>query len=55
MGAFAVQSSDQSLEVLVARIRHMIVGRPALVGLLAIVALFIVAACNSGSGGGTGY
>ena len=38
-----------------ARVRHAIASRPALVGVLAIVASFIVAACNNGSGGGTGY
>jgi hypothetical protein len=41
--------------VLVSRIHHAIASRPALIGALAIVATLIVAACNNGSGGGTGY
>ena len=38
-----------------ARIRDAIASRPALIALLALVASLVAAACNNGSGGGSGY
>jgi hypothetical protein len=37
------------------RIRHIITGRPGLVGLFAAIATLAVAACNNGTGGGPAY
>jgi hypothetical protein len=43
------------MEVFMTRIHRAIADRPAMVGLLLIVASLVVAACNNGSGGGSGY
>ncbi len=37
------------------RIQHAIADRPALVSLLAVLAMLIVAACNNGAGGDSRY
>ena len=34
------------------RIRHIVAGRPAVVGLLIALASLVAAACNNGTGGG---